>query len=198
MADILVLGVGNILFADEGLGVHMVHYLRDKYRFQPTVDVVDGGTMAYQLIDRIASYQRVLIVDAALMAQIPGKVYRFRYEDAVEWGWHVTAGAHETEVIGVLVSLKLMGELPDVQFIAMEPYDIVSTHIGLSSVVRDRVEAMEQVITEQLRQWGVHLEIQNDVDFDRPDRDLLDDDLRQGKEKRDVFGSASKSSQSAR
>ncbi len=90
MADILILGVGNILFADEGLGVH---YLREKYHFAPSVDVADGGTMAYQLIDRIAAYPHVLIVDAALMSQETGQIYRFRYEDAVQWGWHVTAGA---------------------------------------------------------------------------------------------------------
>ncbi len=198
MADILILGVGNILFADEGLGVHMVHYLRDKYRFAPSVDVADGGTMAYHLIDRIAAYRHVLIVDAALMSQQPGKIFRFRYEDAVQWGWHVTAGAHETEIVGVLASLKLLGELPDVEFIAMEPEDIVSTHIGLSPVVRNRVGAMEQVILAQLVQWGVQSAVKrHDVPFDRPDRELLDVTGADGKENADVSGSSAQSGQGA-
>ncbi|WP_242823808.1 hydrogenase maturation protease, partial [Sulfobacillus thermosulfidooxidans] len=61
MEKILILGLGNILFSDEGLGVHMAHYLQEKYRFEPAVDVLDGGTLAYQLMDHIALYDHVLI-----------------------------------------------------------------------------------------------------------------------------------------
>lgn len=152
---ILVLGLGNILFTDEGLGVHMVHYLHDKYRFEPEVDLIDGGTLAYQLTEWIAAYQHVLIVDAALMSHKPGTVFKFRYEDAVQWGWHVTAGAHEVEIVGVLASLKLLGELPDVLFVAMQPADVETTHIGLSPIVRSRMDALENAVIAQLDAWNV-------------------------------------------
>ncbi|AEJ40414.1 Hydrogenase expression/formation protein [Sulfobacillus acidophilus TPY] len=196
MEKILILGLGNILFSDEGLGVHMAHYLQEKYRFEPAVDVMDGGTLAYQLMDHIALYDHVLIVDAALMSQSPGSIFAFRYEDAVKWGWHITAGAHEIEIVGVLTSLKLLGELPDVQFIAMEPYDIVSTHIGLSPVVRDRMTALEQVIIEKLGSWGIQCTPVREVSFDRSDNDLLDiAPDKTGKENSHVFGASAQSRQ---
>ena len=62
---ILVLGIGNLLFGDEGIGVHFINYIGEKYRFEGGVqiDLVDGGTLAQRLIPIIVEYDHVIIVD---------------------------------------------------------------------------------------------------------------------------------------
>ncbi|WP_394986524.1 hydrogenase maturation protease, partial [uncultured Helicobacter sp.] len=80
---ILILGIGNILFGDEGIGVHLSNYLKVNYSFAPSdpanpveVEIVDGGTLAQMLIPLITSYDKVLILDCVSVddAQI-GDVY---------------------------------------------------------------------------------------------------------------------------
>ena len=82
---ILILGIGNILFGDEGIGVHLSNYLKVNYTFTPSdpsnpveVEIVDGGTLAQMLIPLITSYDKVLILDCVSVdgAEI-GDVYAF-------------------------------------------------------------------------------------------------------------------------
>lgn len=64
--NILILGIGNILFQDEGIGAHFIHYLDEKYEFisqENSVSLVDGGTLAQRLIPEIIKYDEVLIID---------------------------------------------------------------------------------------------------------------------------------------
>ena len=75
---ILVLGVGNILFGDEGIGVHLCNYLKVNYRFQTQheLDFIDGGTLAQSLIPLITSYDEVLILDCvSVEGASVGEVY---------------------------------------------------------------------------------------------------------------------------
>ena len=63
---ILILGIGNILFGDEGIGPHLANYIEEKYDFNSTehhVEVIDGGTLAQILIPTITEYDKVLIID---------------------------------------------------------------------------------------------------------------------------------------
>ena len=58
---ILVLGIGNVLFGDEGIGVHIIHYMDEKYEFKSnehTIDLIDGGTLAQRLIPIITNYDK--------------------------------------------------------------------------------------------------------------------------------------------
>ncbi|MFA4832144.1 hydrogenase biosynthesis protein HydD, partial [Helicobacter pylori] len=80
---ILILGIGNILFGDEGIGVHLAHYLKRNFSFFPSVDIIDGGTMAQQLIPLITSYEKVLILDCVSAKGVEiGSVYAFDFKDA--------------------------------------------------------------------------------------------------------------------
>ena len=81
---ILVLGIGNILFGDEGIGVHLANFLKLNYRFsgENEVEFVDGGTLASMLIPLITSYDKVLILDCVDVnnANI-GEVYYFDFDN---------------------------------------------------------------------------------------------------------------------
>ena len=78
---ILVLGVGNILLRDEGVGVRVVERLQADYSFSPNVSLLDGGTLGIKLMEAISSSDVLIVVDAVLNGHPPGTFYRLTGEE---------------------------------------------------------------------------------------------------------------------
>jgi hydrogenase maturation protease len=78
--EILVLGIGNILLRDEGVGVHVVEYLQ-KQSMPPNVDVLDGGTAGFDLLDIISDRRVIILIDAIDAGHPPATIVRFTPED---------------------------------------------------------------------------------------------------------------------
>ena len=74
--QILVLGVGNILLRDEGIGVRIIEQLQSNYCFSANVELMDGGTLGLRLLDPIAQAEHLIVVDAVQNGQAPGTLYR--------------------------------------------------------------------------------------------------------------------------
>ena len=80
---ILLLGIGNLLFGDEGVGVHFINYIGQKYRFEGKhhPDIVDGGTLAQRLIPIMVEYDQVIIVDTINAPGVKaGELYFFDFD----------------------------------------------------------------------------------------------------------------------
>lgn len=154
---LLVLGVGNVYYGDEGAGVHLVHHLRRRYAFPEGVDVVDGGTLGWHLLNLIAEYRHVVLIDA--VAAPPGKVYRFgpgHVPDEIGYG---KLSSHEWEVPDLLTAMELHGDLPSVSIVAIgvRPLEFESGEVGavLSEAIRYRMPALETVLLRELAEHGV-------------------------------------------
>jgi len=154
---LLVLGVGNVYYGDEGAGVHLVHYLRTKYAFPPHVEIVDGGTLGWQLLNLISEYEHVVLIDA--VAAPPGKVYRFgkgQVPDEIGYG---KLSSHEWEVPDLLTAMDLYGDLPDVTIVAIgvDPLEFTTGEVGvvLSPTIRERMEALATATLRELERLGV-------------------------------------------
>ncbi len=154
---LLVIGVGNVFYGDEGAGVHLVHYLRSKYDFGDGADVMDGGTLGWGLLNLLAEYQHVVLVDA--VAAPPGKVYRFGRDDVPAEIGYGKLSSHEWEVPDLLTAMDLYGDLPDVTIVAIgvEPLEFSTGHVGvvLSDTVRGRMAALERVVLREITRLGV-------------------------------------------
>jgi len=115
---VLILGIGNVLFGDEGIGPHLANLIEQKYSFSSTehsVDIIDGGTLAQRLIPIITEYDRVLLIDCVQVddAEI-GDVYSFDFDkvpDCITWN----GSAHEVEMLQTLQMIEMMGDLPPVK-----------------------------------------------------------------------------------
>jgi len=83
---ILVLGIGNILWADEGFGVRAVEALHAAHAFPEGVTLMDGGTLGLALYDEVARSRRVLVFDAVDYALPPGALKVLRGDDVPAWG----------------------------------------------------------------------------------------------------------------
>ncbi len=157
---VLLLGVGNILYGDEGLGVYVVHRLRRAYKIPPALRIIDGGAAGWHLEPYIAEARRVVIVDA--VAGEAGSIYRFSHRDIPACVQKTTLMSHELEVGELLKAMDTKGELPPTRIIAMgvTPTTAALDHLsmGLSPEVETRLPALELVLLAELADAGVLLE----------------------------------------
>ena len=164
---ILLLGIGNLLFGDEGVGVHFVNYMNQKYSFEGEhqVDFIDGGTLAQRLIPIMVEYDRVIIIDTINAPGVKaGEVYFFNFNavpDAVNW----QGSAHEVEMLQTLTMMDLAGDRPDTMIMGVVPTIIEITDFSLSESVSDAITLMEKTLLEHLKSLGLNSVKKNDVDM---------------------------------
>lgn len=155
--SVLVLGVGNVYYGDEGAGVHLVHYLRTKYAFPNHVDIIDGGTLGWDLLNLIASYEQVLLIDA--VAAPVGKIYRFHKDDVPAEIGYGKLSSHEWEIPDLLTAMDLYGDLPEVTIIGIgvNPlcFGVGEVGVLLSDTLRERLEPLARVTLRELERLGV-------------------------------------------
>jgi hydrogenase maturation protease len=151
---ITILGLGNILLEDEGFGVHFVRSIAGKYRFDGDVQVVDGGTLGYRLLDTICSAGRIIAIDVIKVEDEPGSIYRF---NRTEMELHMPAptSAHEVEFLDVLYQAELMGELPESTFLCIVPKSYGTMKLEMTEPMKDAFPAMERLLLDELKALGV-------------------------------------------
>jgi len=119
---IVVVGVGNLLLKDEGVGIHVIKHLQEM-DLPPDVELIDGGT-APDLIAYIKAGDKLIIVDSAKAGGEPGAIYRFLPDD-LETEASTLASAHELGVEINLRLMSLMGNEPrEIVIIGIEPKEI--------------------------------------------------------------------------
>ena len=145
---ILILGIGNILLKDEGIGVHVANKLKDM-PLPPEVEVLDGGTMGINLLYYIEGRKKVIVVDTAKAGEPPGTMYRFTDEDlAVKKQFLRTA--HGIDFSDVVRTAKNLGTKPDeVIFIGIEPWDM-NEGLELSPMMSSRIPALIELVMKEL------------------------------------------------
>ena len=119
---IVIIGVGNLLMKDEGVGIHAIQSLQE-IDLPPDVKLIDGGTSP-DLISYTRAGDKMIIVDAARAGGEPGTIYRFRPEDIAAGKGNLTS-AHEMGVVENLNLMALTGNEPaEVVIIGIEPAEI--------------------------------------------------------------------------
>ncbi len=154
---LLVLGVGNIMFADEGLGVHLCKLLSKNYAFShPShkLDFVDGGTLGLRLSYIISKYDKMIVLDCleAQNAKI-GDVFFFPYE-AMPAKVSFSGSAHEVEMLQTLQYMDMIGDLPLTHILGFIPKRIEAMSFELSQEALNAALAMEQTLLNFLRNEG--------------------------------------------
>jgi len=149
----LILGLGNILLSDEGVGVHVVHLLRERYQF-PQVEVLDGGTLALDLLPYVEDTDRLLIVDAVQMDAPPGTVARLAGEE-VPAVLNLKYSPHQMGVSDLLAAARLLGRYPaELVLWGIQPASL-DVGLELSPAVAAQVETVVQNVLAELQRWGI-------------------------------------------
>ncbi len=154
MERILVLGVGNILFTDEGIGVKALEWLDRGYDFPRKVCLADGGTLGMRLMDAILECDRLYVLDAVLGGEAPGTLYRLADED-LRKSLSFRDSLHQTDLVDTLICCELIGHRPEVVVYGMEPAEYQAMSLGLSPVCAERLPALGAALVEELRSLGL-------------------------------------------
>lgn len=149
----VVIGLGNPLLADDGLGLEVVGRLARSYDCGPDVELEDGGTWGMNLLPLLESAERVLFIDAIRTGAAPGTVQRLE-GDALPRQLGLKLSPHQVDLQDLVAVATLRGTFPSVAVaIGVEP-EVVETRTGLSSSVSARIDDVLDAIVEQLRDWG--------------------------------------------
>ncbi len=146
---ILILGVGNVLFTDEGFGVRVAEELEQKYIFSPNVTVLDGGTLGLRLMGPIMEADYLIIVDIVLNEGKPGNVFRLLGKDLSK-ACAFTNSMHQTDLLDTLARCSLVGTVPDdVVLYGVEPVNYKDMSAALSPELEAKLpEVMDMVLKE--------------------------------------------------
>jgi hydrogenase maturation protease len=152
--EALALGIGNVLWADEGFGVRAIEALHARYAFPAAVSVVDGGTQGIYLFDLIASARRVLVLDAIDFGLAPGTLRVLRDDEVPAWG-ALKMSPHQTGFNDVLALAQLRGEAPEaITLIGVQPEELSDLGGSLRAVVRARIPEAVELAAQELAAWG--------------------------------------------
>jgi hydrogenase maturation protease len=125
MRTTLILGIGNNLLSDEGVGVHVVRHLADKHADSPGVTYLDGGTLSFTLAEPIAEHDNLIVVDAARLGEPPGT---YRCFEGTEMDRYLTgnrASVHEVGLVDLFDISRLSGTFPENRaLIGIEPAEL--------------------------------------------------------------------------
>jgi hydrogenase maturation protease len=155
-SDKVVLGIGNILNTDEGIGVHAIRALQEKYQDPQGFAIEDGGTLGLNLLPMVDDASHLLIVDAVDAGKSAGTIIRLQGEDIPLFGG-AKLSEHQITFQEVLGLAMLRNTLPEnLYLIGIQPADM-SIGIGLSETTKTKMPEVLSAIEDVLREWGTAL-----------------------------------------
>jgi hydrogenase maturation protease len=129
----LILGVGNLLLKDEGVGIHVIHAL-EKENLPFGIDLMDGGTGGLHLISWLQDYDRIIMIDATLDGNPPGTIRLIQPRYASDFP--PLMSAHEIGLRDMIEAMSIMGHLPEILLIVISAANISEVGIDLSPEVQ--------------------------------------------------------------
>jgi hydrogenase maturation protease len=153
---IVVLGVGNVLWADEGFGVRCVEALGNGWDFSPPIEILDGGTLGLALVPLLLDATHVLLFDAVDHRGEPGSLLVARDAEVPRFMTSSKMSLHQAGMNDILASLELLGHKPvNFTVIGMKPVELADYGGSLTEAVQQQLPVALQLGIEELAGWGV-------------------------------------------
>jgi hydrogenase maturation protease len=153
-SDIMVLGIGCILFSDEGFGVRVVEKMEKQYEFPENVLLVDGGVLGVNLLGVISKPKHLIVVDAIRHKGKPGDLYRLE-GDAIPARIRAKNSLHQVDFLEALTLCQALDHVPQTVIVGVEPQDIETLSLDLTAPIQDRVDPVIEMVLAELDRLGV-------------------------------------------
>ncbi|MCA1959255.1 MAG: HyaD/HybD family hydrogenase maturation endopeptidase [Desulfomonile sp.] len=158
---IVILGVGNVLLTDEGVGVKVVKELERRYDFPSNVKLVDGGTQGLWLMSTIQQADHLIVVDAVLGKGEPGTIYRLERDDLPK-GLRMKTSAHDSDLLEALALCALIDSEPSsCVVIGIQPANITDFGTELTDVIAGKVDDLIARVIGELKALGAEAQKKN-------------------------------------
>jgi hydrogenase maturation protease len=153
---VTIIGLGNILMRDEGMGVQAVAALEDRYELPPELEVVDGGTSGLDLLPYIEGRDQVIFVDAVNFRREPGYIGVLENQE-IPALFAPKDSLHHLGLMDILAAAQLLDIAPrEVCLIGIQP-QLIELGLDLSELLQEKMEALLGCVVAKLQAWGLEV-----------------------------------------
>jgi hydrogenase maturation protease len=161
---VLVMGVGNLLWADEGFGVRCAEAFAARYAASDTLEILDGGTQGLALVPNVAAATHLILFDAVDFARAPGSLVIARDAEVRGFIGADKMSLHQAGMNDVLACVELMGKAPQcITLIGVQAVELDDYGGSLTPPVRAQIEPALAAAADQLAAWGIALAPRTDT-----------------------------------
>jgi hydrogenase maturation protease len=152
--EIMILGIGSILFSDDGFGIQVAQKLEKEYEFPDNVLVVDGGVLGINLLGVISKPRHLIVVDTMRNQGKPGDLYRIEGE-AIPERIRAKNSLHQVDFLEALTLCQALDNVPKTVIIGIEPEDIQTLSLVLTPTLQAQVEPVVGMVLKELERLGI-------------------------------------------
>jgi hydrogenase maturation protease len=153
--NILIIGLGNILLSDEGVGAKVIDEFKRIYNVPNNIEMIDGGTLGIELFPYFQNRTKIIVVDAVQTGKEPGTIVKIKIPK--NFSFQKTS-SHQTSLLEVLNAAFLNGdELGDITVIGIQPENL-KAGLSLSKNIEQNIGKLVDMIVEELDAVGIKVE----------------------------------------
>jgi len=154
---IALIGTGNIMFHDEGLGIYLTKYIEENYIIPPNLTVLDGGGLGFTLMTYYQEYDKVIVVGTTSKKGEAGEVFSITGEEMIQEG-AIKKTATEVEITMMLEICSFHEDMGEVQLVSMIPKDIIEVKNALTPTVLESMPKLLDLTLRELQKDGIELQ----------------------------------------
>ncbi len=158
----IVIGIGNLLFCDDGIGVIAIKYMNENFEFTPELELLDGGTLGFNLAEYFLEYDNVFIIDTISINDKAGEIYKIPSQELLGSGAYKST-AHEVEVVQMLEACELQDKKAKVTIFGIVPQDIQNVKIGLSDILKRKFNLLVETVIKEIELLEIKVTKKGDI-----------------------------------
>lgn len=147
MKDTVIIGIGNILLQDDGVGVHVITQLENE-KLPSTIELVDGGTSTLDTLSYFLDYKKVIVVDCLRAGLEPGTIYKIKPEDIKSYQKE-NLSIHDVQILDVVKMANMLGQYPEVVIFGIEPKNI-AINLAMTDLINAKIPEVIAHIKKEL------------------------------------------------
>jgi len=153
-----LIGLGNVMFMDDGLGIYAAEYIKQNYETPLNLCVLDGGGLGFTLMTYFQEYAKVIIISTTSVDGKSGDIFSFTKDELMSQG-STRSSANEVEAVMMLEICSILDdEMADVSIVSMKPHDIIPVKTDLTNEVQEKFPDFIELILDSLKTSGIKLE----------------------------------------
>ncbi|MDQ7045586.1 MAG: HyaD/HybD family hydrogenase maturation endopeptidase [Sulfurimonas sp.] len=161
LKKIALIGIGNILFHDEGLGAYLVQYISENYEIPENLNIVEGGTLGFSLMTYYQEYDKVIVVGTGSKEGPVGTISSENADEVMSNEGATRKTANEVEITMMIEICTFHEDMGEVQLITMVPQDIIEVKNGMTPEALEHMPKLLDAIFEELDKSDISLQRKN-------------------------------------
>jgi len=156
MEKVALIGVGNIMFYDEGVGTYLTKYIEANYKIPQNLEIVDGSLLGFGLMSYYQEFDKILIVTTNSKSENIGEIVKYSSEQMANLG-NIRKTANEVELSMMLDICSFKDDIAQIEFLTIAPKNIIDVENGLSDTIKDKLPKLLEETIKILKSYGVEL-----------------------------------------